>query len=47
MLTHENVVADAASFVKSFEVFNVTVFAKRVIAGFVISGIRPWEEFLF
>lgn len=41
MLTHENVVADAASFVKNFEVLYITVVAKRVIAGFVISGISP------
>lgn len=41
MLTHENVVSDAASFVKSFEVFYVTLVNMRVIAGFVISGTIP------
>lgn len=47
MLTHENVVADAASFVKSFEVLYINLFAKRVIAYLVISGISPWEKVLF
>lgn len=41
MLTHENVVADAASFVKSFEVLYFNLVAKRVIAYLVISGISP------
>uniref|UniRef100_A0AAR2JK47 Arachidonate--CoA ligase n=1 Tax=Pygocentrus nattereri TaxID=42514 RepID=A0AAR2JK47_PYGNA len=37
MLTHENVIADAASFVKSFEVQNITVVAETISVGIVIS----------
>uniref|UniRef100_A0AAR2LC02 Arachidonate--CoA ligase n=1 Tax=Pygocentrus nattereri TaxID=42514 RepID=A0AAR2LC02_PYGNA len=36
MLTHENVIADAASFVKSFEVQNITVVAETISVGIVI-----------